>query len=101
MSPLDRIAQLTAQLADAREQAARDSATIARLTAERQNWKEWAEEARAMFHKQIDALAILSARNETLVDLLTLALPSVEESEAFDKPSAPRLSEKIRNQLTA
>ena len=33
MSLLDRIAQLTAQLADAREQAARDSATIARLNA--------------------------------------------------------------------
>ena len=33
MSPLDRIAQLTAQLADAREQAARDSATISRLAA--------------------------------------------------------------------
>lgn len=32
MSPFDRIAQLTAQLADAREQAARDSATIARLS---------------------------------------------------------------------
>lgn len=35
MSPLDRIAQLTAQLADAREQASRDSATIARLASER------------------------------------------------------------------
>lgn len=33
MSLFDRIAQLTAQLQDAREQAARDSATIARLHA--------------------------------------------------------------------
>ena len=35
MSPLDRIAQLTSQLADARDQAARDSATIARLASDK------------------------------------------------------------------
>ena len=40
MSPLDRIAQLTAQLADAREQAARDSATIARLHARNEDLVE-------------------------------------------------------------
>ena len=40
MSPLDRIAQLTAQLADAREQSARDSATIARLHARNEDLVE-------------------------------------------------------------
>jgi hypothetical protein len=37
---------------------------LARVTAERQNWKEWAEEARAMFHKQIDAAAVMKTRAE-------------------------------------
>lgn len=40
MSPLYRIAQLTSQLADAREQAARDSATIARLHARNEDLVE-------------------------------------------------------------
>jgi len=40
------------------------SADLARATAERQNWKEWAEEARAMFHKQIDAAAVMKTRAE-------------------------------------
>lgn len=39
-------------------------ADLARVTAERQNWKEWAEEARAMFHKQIDAAAVMKTRAE-------------------------------------
>ena len=39
-------------------------ADLARATAERQNWKEWAEEARAMFHKQIDAAAVMKTRAE-------------------------------------
>lgn len=37
---------------------------LASVTAERQNWKEWAEEARAMFHKQIDAAAVMKTRAE-------------------------------------
>ena len=40
------------------------SADLTRATAERQNWKEWAEEARAMFHKQIDAAAVMKTRAE-------------------------------------
>ena len=40
------------------------SADLARVTVERQNWKEWAEEARAMFHKQIDAAAVMKTRAE-------------------------------------
>ena len=39
-------------------------ADLDRVTAERQNWKEWAEEARAMFHKQIDAAAVMKTRAE-------------------------------------
>ena len=40
MSPSDRIARLNRQFADAREQAARDSATIARLHARNEELTE-------------------------------------------------------------
>jgi hypothetical protein len=42
----------------------------------------------------------LKESNRELEDLLTLALPSVEESEQFDKPHGPKLSGKIRAALS-
>ncbi len=34
--------------------------------------------------------------HEALIELLTLALPSIEESEEFDKPHGPKLSNRVR-----
>lgn len=73
-------------------------ADLARVTAERQNWKEWAEEARAMFHKQIDAAAVMKTRAEQaeqrvaeLVAALRVILEIVDADgadESYDKAIA-------------
>lgn len=71
MNPFERIDQLTKEK-HSMEIAALKLAVdydalksdLASVTAERQNWKEWAEEARAMFHKQIDAAAVMKTRAE-------------------------------------
>ena len=48
--------------------------------------------------EQIANARLISLAPE-LLDLLTLALPCVEESEQFEKPSAPKLSKRIRATL--
>lgn len=39
-------------------------ARVAVLEKEHDSWKEWAEEARSMFHKNVDAAAVQAARAE-------------------------------------
>ena len=81
----EQIAERDARVADL-------SADLARVTAERQNWKEWAEDARAMFHKQIDAAAIMATRaeqaelrNAELVAALREIIEWVDEDGADEK----------------
>lgn len=62
-----------------------------------------AEEQRDIFQRKLeDALAALAALRDEMdekTDLLTRALPCVEESEEFEKPNAPKLSALIRKAI--
>lgn len=72
MIPLDRIAQLTAQLADAREQAARDSATIARLAGERDLYVKCVNESESVTERGnlVGEIQSLRSKSDKLLDEL-------------------------------
>lgn len=82
MSPLGRIAQLTAQLADAREQAARDSATIARLATERDLYVKCVNESESVTERG-NLVGEIHALRSRSGDLLAVLRNQINRWEAM------------------
>ena len=86
--------------ADALELRDNRAAEIARVTAEMQYWKEWAKEAREMFHKQIDAAAVMKTRAEQAEQLnaeLVAALAKSNKDNATLAVQAVRAEQVLRH----